>query len=191
MTPMLMTMGIVTLMTPTTQKSEELHLPLHQNLLLERKEKGADMQTRHLLEQEELLLLGLLVPEEMSLILLYHLDQDRREEDMAGLEVGRTGLIPGCEEVLRSRKWEEETDLGVGGGAIQVGAAGAAVGQVGAGVQEGEGDIPPPIPADLLPGTQNHINLLAECLPLGLGHAVLHLLVSQDVVVLKTGETDL
>jgi len=95
MIPMQMTMDTVTPMTPTTLRSEELHHPHHQSLLLERKEKGADMQTLLLLGQGGLLLLDPQVPEEMFPILLYHLDQDRREEDMAGLEVVRTGLIPG------------------------------------------------------------------------------------------------
>ena len=53
------------------------------------------MQILPLLEPEELLLPDPLVLEEMFPILLYRLDQDRRGEDMAGLEVVRTGLIPG------------------------------------------------------------------------------------------------
>ena len=88
-------------------------------------------------------------------------DLEEEEVGAEGSEVARTGLTPGCEEVLTDARAGAEGEEDVEGRpwtdtagreVTPAAAAAAAVAPAGAGVPDGGGDIRPPTPAGPPPG---------------------------------------
>ena len=159
----------VTPTTLTTRRFGGSRPRLHRNLLRERRERGADITTMIIprlqgqADPGELLHQGIPAPgpgRDMLLLLppatitaIMDLEVEEVEEVVGGSEGARTGLTPGCEEVVLTdaRAGVEAvhgpwTDM-AGREVTPAAAVGAAAAPVGAGVPDGGGDILPRTPA--------------------------------------------
>ena len=153
--------------TLTTRRSGGSRPRLHRSSLLGRSERGADTITtithRHqgqadpgeLLHRGTPALAPAQVPGRDMLLLLPLLVITTETTDLEveeGSEGARTGLTPGCEQVLTDGRAEVEVEGGpwtdtAGREVTPAAAAGAAVDPAGAGVPDGGGDIRPRTPA--------------------------------------------